>query len=793
MPRLRPLYTVPFRYPKAVRLVVVALLLLGAVGIPRITWVQDISSLLPDRDDTLVSLAREWGMMKSVTVVVGPAQPGNDAIFEALDDLSERLAKLPGTASVTPPVSPEAVARAVRLLTSRSARLVGTVEAEHLSAEEARRRLDALKKRLAAPEAMMMGKWLLADPLGFSTQALSGLGGAGAAMGTEVERGRLLSADRRYGILPITVSFDPMDPALSREYVRTLDATLAVTAERTGLSVRGLGGVYFADVSASVMMRDIRTAFIFTTLLVILVFVLFFRNLRMILPAMVPSSVGIVAALGVMGLCGVRLHAVTVGFASTICGIAVDYVIHLLYRAKSLHSGTGEARMTEALRAILRPVTLGFLTTESAFAIVAFSGFTGVRQMAIFSLISLPTAFFVALFAVPTLHRFLLKDRSDANSTISVQSHVPATRFLSIGDRLNRKIAVAVFTAVFCGAAVEAGRTVFSGDPRDLGYTDPVLSKREAFFRKTFPGLFQQAVLVSAGNTPDAALQTNDALYEDLREMGIPAGDIISVSPFLPSLERQKASQSRARHVLSRPDVQKAFTDAGFQPEYIESLDAKIDEPILSPADFTDTALAPLVDQSFHRDERGRHYCLTRVRLHDDNDLDRLAATARSAGARLVSERLETRNTLVMLQREIVIMLSIWLAAALIGVSLAQRSLLFGIRAVLPAIFGVLTAAAVFALLGKPLTAVASAGVTLVLGLAVDYGIFMQTTFDRERSETAGAVLASALTTAASFGVLASTHVRAMADIGLIILVGIFAAALTALLLVPALQKRKTS
>jgi predicted exporter len=45
--------------------------------------------------------------------------------------------------------------------------------------------------------------------------------------------------------------------------------------------------------------------------------------------------------------------------------------------------------MSLALAHTLRPMTLGFLTTEGAFAIVAFSGFVGIRQLAIFSLISL--------------------------------------------------------------------------------------------------------------------------------------------------------------------------------------------------------------------------------------------------------------------------------------------------------------------------------------------------------------------------------------------------------------------
>jgi predicted RND superfamily exporter protein len=156
----------------------------------------------------------------------------------------------------------------------------------------------------------------------------------------------------------------------------------------------------------------------------------------------------------------------------------------------------------------------------------------------------------------------------------------------------------------------------------------------------------------------------------------------------------------------------------------------------------------------------------------------------------LVSERLDAHKALKLLQGEIVWMLSIWLLTALVALAWIERSLRFGIVAALPAIFGVLAAVSLFSLLGRPLTAVASAGVTLVMGLGIDYGIFMQPRTGRVRRDTAGAVTASALTTLAAFGVLSIAKVNAMADLGLIILTGVSAAVLAALFVVPIFNTR---
>ena len=120
--------------------------------------------------------------------------------------------------------------------------------------------------------------------------------------------------------------------------------------------------------------------------------------------------------------------------------------------------------------------------------------------------------------------------------------------------------------------------------------------------------------------------------------------------------------------------------------------------------------------------------------------------------------------------------------------SFSTRSLWFGLRSILPALFGVSLVLFLFALLERPLTPVASAGMTLVMGLGIDYGIFMQSKRTGVLSRTAAAVVASALTTMAGFGVLALSRVQGMADLGLIILVGVLGALVAALGLVPALM-----
>ncbi len=443
-----------------------------------------------------------------------------------------------------------------------------------------------------------------------------------------------------------------------------------------------------------------------------------------------------------------------------------------------------------ALKRVARPVILGCLTTVGAFVIIAMSGFTGIRQLALFSIISLPVALLTTLLLIPAFHRFALRTPREFP-----RRAIDFAGFARFAKRKGRAGVVVAFAALAGGGIWQVRSVELSGDPRSLGYSDPDITQKESRLREVLPGISRQAILLVSGDDEPQCLERNDRLYTALRERGIPAGHIASVSPLLSARETRETALSAARDLLTREETREAFEAAGFTPEFYASLTVFPPPPDLRDSGFRDSGLADMVEESLGEGWRrgeGRQV-ITRVRTAGERDIDALQAIARSVpGCRLVSDRLAAREALEMLQRELIWMLAIWLAAAVLLLTLAERSVLFGLRAAVPALFGLVFTVGVFSLLSRPLTPVAAAGLTLVMGLGIDYGIFMQSLGRRGSSSPAGAIAASAFTTMAAFGVLSIARTRAMADIGLIIILGLTAALLAALLLVPALMKGDT-
>ncbi|MDD5307529.1 MAG: MMPL family transporter [Deltaproteobacteria bacterium] len=780
--------------PAKVAVAVAALLLgLGLVGATGISIEKDVTALLPGRNsgpDSLVGLARQWGMIRKVAIVIGPTEPGSDRLFAAADAVAGALSRLDGVAMVTSRVDMAEAQRAAEVALSRAARLVRPGSVPKGPGEIAGR-LAELKKRLASPEAMVIGQYLLRDPIGFGRDALKGLEAMGEAQGARVERGRLVSLDRRYALVFLDLSFDPLDVERAGAFVDRLDGAIRGAMAKAGvadLGITALGGVHFAAASARAIIYDLAWTSIGIVALVSATFMLFFRRLRLLFMALAPGFLGNAVAVGVMGFAHLRVHALTLGFASTITGISIDYAIHLFHRALGERSGSTRERMISALHAVARPVILGCATAVAAFMLVATSDFTSVRQLAFFAAISLVVSLLATLLLMPSFHRLVLGGEGPGLRDVVERWSTRFMRLFGEGtSQVRRWAVIAAFAALALGSLYGASSVVLSGDPRDLSYTPPALAAAQGRLAQLFPGVTDQVLLVAGAGTRDGALVANDRLYEALRKAGVKPTDVVSVSPFLPSRSTQDKALEASSLVLG--GAASHFAAAGFAPSYFEGLKAMLDAPPIAAEDYDRTSLGRIVSDAV-RVWNGRWYVLTRVK--GSAGLDALARVAAQVpGCRILSERLEARATLSMLQREIAWMLGIWGAVALAMLVVTERSVWFGLRALLPPVFGVLVAVGLFGIFGRPLTPVASAGLTMVLGLGINYGIYVEHEPLTERGRVAAAVLADAITTIVGFGVIALARNRAMADIGIITVTGLTAAMLAALAVLPALPGRR--
>ncbi len=141
-------------------------------------------------------------------------------------------------------------------------------------------------------------------------------------------------------------------------------------------------------------------------LVIIAMFLVQFRSLRLALIAIVPNLISAAAVLGLMGLLGIPLDIMTITIAAITIGIAVDDTIHYVHRYIE------ELRIdSNALTAIKRThdsvgraMYYTSITIITGFSILALSNFNPTIYFGLFT----GLAMFVAMFANLTLLALLL-------------------------------------------------------------------------------------------------------------------------------------------------------------------------------------------------------------------------------------------------------------------------------------------------------------------------------------------------------------------------------------------------
>lgn len=140
--------------------------------------------------------------------------------------------------------------------------------------------------------------------------------------------------------------------------------------------------------------------------IILLMFIVLFRSLKLAFIGMFPNLVGACFVLGLMGWSGIPLDMMTITIAAISIGIAVDNTIHYIHRFKLEYSRLGD--YTKAMYAchdtIARAMYFTSITIIAGFSVLVLSNFMPSIYFGIFTSL----AMFVALLANLTLLPVLL-------------------------------------------------------------------------------------------------------------------------------------------------------------------------------------------------------------------------------------------------------------------------------------------------------------------------------------------------------------------------------------------------
>jgi predicted exporter len=488
---------------------------------------------------------------------------------------------------------------------------------------------------------------------------------------------------------------------------------------------------------------------------VLLLVWLAFRSLRPILLVGFSLVVGTATALSVTAWVFGEVHLIALVFGASLVGVAEDYGIHYF----ATRQGEPQVAPRTLMRQLLPGLALALATSVVAYLVLGLAPFPGLRQMALFSAVGLVATFVTAICWFPLLDRGVVPHSDFADAIAASLERLPLWR-------PSRRMALAgLVLALLCAAGLLQLRA--SDDIRQLQSSPPELVQAQLEIGRALGTPSAGQFYLVRGDNPQQVLAREEALKERLAPLVADGGlgGWSAVSDWVPSLARQRAnSQLTART----------------ESAVLAGVGAALGEKLVRPA-FASTPLTleawlahPVSTASrslWLGDSKGQVASVVMLRgLHKPSQLPRLEEATRGLeGVRWVDKPAEVSALLGRYRASMTLLLLTGYLAVL-GALLARygRS---AWRAWVPTAVASVVTVALLGWFGQPFQLFNVLALVLLLGIGVDYGIFL---LEHPGNGSAWlAVVMGAASTWLAFGLLSLSSTPALRAFGLTLLLGI--------------------
>jgi predicted exporter len=461
------------------------------------------------------------------------------------------------------------------------------------------------------------------------------------------------------------------------------------------------------------------------------------------------------------------VHLLALVFGSSLIGSVIDYSIHFFAdRFRDPAHWTPAEAVTHVGPAIL----LGLTTTLVGYVVLAVVPFPGLEQIAVFCMVGLVVGAGCVLCLYPVLSVAAARQRPLPSVGIRVGQALD--EFLGRWRWTPMKLGAVALLAV--GVSFGLVRLRAQDDVKALQQSPAQLTGEERRVRELLGTGVETRFFLVTGESAQAALATGEQLARVLDDL-VRDGAITSyqsVGQGLPSEARQRQSHDlMARQVYARGALLDQIGERlGFGATFLDQLRADF-ASATSPLSVEEWLASPASAGARHLwlGKAGSRYA-TIVTLGGIRDLRALDGVAMD-DVRLIDRVAETSEILARYRH-----LMSWLLAAIYGIAALVLLLRFGWRDVprmlLPSVLATLATLGLFGWLQIPFNLFTLLALWLVLGLGIDYGIFLR----HGRAHRPTAILSvtlSACTTLIAFGLLAFSATPFIRSIGSTLLVAI--------------------
>jgi len=793
-------------------------LLLCAVVIGRTSFTADLSAFLPRSPSAeqrvLVDQLREGLVSRLILVGI---EGGDAATRAALSRHVANTLRADTQFSAVNNGEPVSEARDQQFIFEHryvlSPALDPSIVPQRFSAQGLHAALGESLDLLSSSAGLVAKNLLPRDPTGEVAALVSQLDGA--ALPSSMH-GVWASRDGQRAVLVVQTTAAGSDTDAQASAIRAVraafDAATRAVPNAASMRILMTGPSVFSVDARDTIKHDVERLSTLSLILVVALLLTVYRSPRTLALGLLPVLSGVAAGLAAVSLTFGAVHGLTLGFGTTLIGEAVDYSIYLFVQSARADGAKPGAKPADSLRAWIATywptIRLGVLTSVCGFASMLFSGFPGLVQLGLYSIVGLVTAALVTRYVLPHLQgaRVAVRDVSRLGAWLA---HVTRA-----APRLRWPLVL-----VLAGACITLALHRDGLWSRELAALSPVPAKSQALdarLRADVGAPDVRYLVVIPAATEQAALEAAEKVATQLQplvDQGVLAG-FETPARYLPSDATQRARLASlpptdvltARMRSAVEDQPIRVKPELFAP-FIADVAAARAQPLLRRADLQGTSMAVAVDALLTQ-RNGQWSAMLPLRApsgaqagaqataqstvnQPSLDATPIRTAVERAGvpsALFVDLKAEADRLYVNYVHEDIRLSLAGFAAIALLLLVALRSPQRVLRALAPLVAAVLVVTAGFALAGVQLTILHLVGMLLIVAVGSNYALFFNQGGEHAQSiapQTLVSLLVANLATVAGFGLLAFSRVPMLETFGLTVGPGAMLALVFAAVLAP--------
>jgi 1-acyl-sn-glycerol-3-phosphate acyltransferase len=635
--------------------------------------------------------------------------------------------------------------------------------------------LQANYATLANANGMAMKQLIVKDPLGISMPAFKKLYQLKLDENVILYDGYISNYDNTQ----FTFFIHPAYPASNTGMNEGLEKIIEKTKEHLhnndaykNIRCDAFGAHLVAAGNATQMRADTLLTLSITIVLLIVLFLYFFRNSLAPLQIMIPVLFGGLFGMSMMYLLNGTVSLIALGASSVILGIAVNYSLHFMSHLK--HAQHKE----HTIRALTQPMTIGSFTTIFAFLSLTFVHTPVLQELGLFAAFNLMGSSFCTLVFLP----HFVKEKS----TPLAPNIIDKIALLNPNKNKWMVIGIALFTICM---AFFMNDVRFNEDLMKMNFMSASLKQSQQIINERNSESLNSTFCVSEGSdwndalTHSASAQTQLAT---LKQKGL-LKKYLSINDFLltPAQQQEKiATWNQFWTAEKKATTIASLQNIGSKLGYNALAFTDIAQTLNTSYTQTDTSYESAFKDLFKDfiiNTNGKVKLLTLIKTNQENRNQLYASFHENAHTFLTDKQLITTQFVQFIQEDFYTILALTSLIVFLTILLSYGRIEIALISFIPMVITWICILGLMALLHIEFNIINIIISTLIFGLGDDYSIFITDGLiekykygTNKINAIKTSIFLSAITTVIGLGILIFAQHPALRSIALVSVIGIF-------------------